>query len=229
MDSGYQNQVETEIDMKSQQLKAFCALLFCSLTAQAHPIVDLDLEAQAHPIVDDRTDLDGNLEKSFVEEGVKNPLDHFGTSRNNLEVGEEEGQFATACISFKVVGKKEDLKFLSGSYLSEHINQTFWFSECGGKPNLFETLDDCEKACSSVIDPVHFGCSLPMDEGSCVTRDLPPVFRWFHNPKNGNCEPFWFSGCGGNQNNFDTLDDCEKTCSSSAIGINIPISWIRWD
>ena len=227
--------------MKCQLLKTFCVLLFCSLMAQAQPIVD------------DRVDLDGNLEKGFEEEGVKNPLDHFGTSQNNLEAGLEEGQlefisdldtdnniedcmnkdvknslehFVTACISFKVVGKKEDLNFLSG-WDPENINQTFWFSDCGGKQNILEkTLDDCEKKCSSVIDPFHFGCSLPMDEGSCVTRDSPPILRWFHNPRNGNCEPFWFSGCCGNQNNFQTLDDCEKTCSE-AIGINTPDSLIR--
>ena len=62
-------------------------------------------------------------------------------------------------------------------------------------------------------------CSLPIDEGACEVKMLP-VFRWFHNVTNDNCEPFWFQGCGGNKNNFETVSDCMSACSSSS-------SWIR--
>ena len=48
-------------------------------------------------------------------------------------------------------------------------------------------------------------CSLPIEEGTCEVKTLP-VFRWFHNATNDNCEPFWFHGCGNNQNNFETRD-----------------------
>ena len=62
-------------------------------------------------------------------------------------------------------------------------------------------------------------CSLPIDEGACEVKMLP-VFRWFHNAANDNCEPFWFQGCGGNKNNFENVSDCMSACSSTS-------SWIR--
>jgi hypothetical protein len=51
-------------------------------------------------------------------------------------------------------------------------------------------------------------CNLPMVVGPCDA--LMP--RYFFNPDTGQCEPFNYGGCGGNANNFETVEQCEQTC-----------------
>ncbi|XP_031559263.1 cysteine-rich motor neuron 1 protein-like isoform X2 [Actinia tenebrosa] len=51
-------------------------------------------------------------------------------------------------------------------------------------------------------------CNLPPAPGPC--RAAMP--QWFYNPKKQRCMRFIFGGCGGNENNFDTKDECKKAC-----------------
>lgn len=51
-------------------------------------------------------------------------------------------------------------------------------------------------------------CNLPRDPGSCVER-LP---RWFFDYAENRCMPFYYTGCEGNGNRFETLEACEADC-----------------
>jgi hypothetical protein len=54
-------------------------------------------------------------------------------------------------------------------------------------------------------------CAQPMEIGPC-----DGVFpRYWYNPQSGNCVQFEYGGCDGNQNNFETLEQCESTCIDS--------------
>uniref|UniRef100_A0A348G5Z7 Kunitz type protease inhibitor n=1 Tax=Odontomachus monticola TaxID=613454 RepID=A0A348G5Z7_ODOMO len=51
-------------------------------------------------------------------------------------------------------------------------------------------------------------CQSPIDKGSCRAV----MKRYAYNPAMNQCEQFMYGGCGGNENNFKTEQECEETC-----------------
>ncbi|NXA32782.1 TFPI1 inhibitor, partial [Eudromia elegans] len=51
-------------------------------------------------------------------------------------------------------------------------------------------------------------CMTPMDRGLCRARER----RFFYNYATGKCQPFHYSGCGGNENNFTSRKSCLSIC-----------------
>lgn len=54
-------------------------------------------------------------------------------------------------------------------------------------------------------------CALDQDPGPC--RAAFP--RFYYNLKTESCEEFFFGGCNGNANNFQSQEQCEKLCKST--------------
>ncbi|XP_030225221.1 collagen alpha-6(VI) chain isoform X3 [Gadus morhua] len=52
-------------------------------------------------------------------------------------------------------------------------------------------------------------CQLDSDSG---TQCPESVQRWFYDRAVGACSPFWYGGCGGNANRFNTEHECFQTC-----------------
>jgi hypothetical protein len=65
--------------------------------------------------------------------------------------------------------------------------------------------EQCRPGERCVIDDI---CRAPAAVGPCDAA-FP---RWFHNAETGRCEQFTWGGCGGNDNNFETRDECEAAC-----------------
>nr|CAD2158819.1 unnamed protein product [Meloidogyne enterolobii] len=81
-------------------------------------------------------------------------------------------------------------------------------------PNNFQcvTNNGHQYCCPS---PEHV-CSLPNDSGiQCPARVLSPISRFYFDSTTGSCRTFQFSQCGGNANNFDSLEQCEGFCLES--------------
>ncbi|CAX65088.2 BPTI/Kunitz inhibitor domain-containing protein [Caenorhabditis elegans] len=56
--------------------------------------------------------------------------------------------------------------------------------------------------------PSGQSCTLPRQIGTGPYR----IPRWYYNPVRGRCELFYWSGCCGNGNNFQTFQTCQSTC-----------------
>ncbi|XP_027004951.2 collagen alpha-6(VI) chain-like [Tachysurus fulvidraco] len=54
----------------------------------------------------------------------------------------------------------------------------------------------------------HNVCFLKKDTGPCTKY----VLKWFYDLEQNQCSQFWYGGCEGNLNRFDSQNDCEARC-----------------
>ncbi|XP_076352299.1 uncharacterized protein LOC143247753 isoform X2 [Tachypleus tridentatus] len=74
---------------------------------------------------------------------------------------------------------------------------------CTNGINSFDDQEQCIATCED-------RCNLPKKSGPCKGSFV----RYFHNSINRQCEKFYFSGCGGNTNNFLGKEECEQKCGA---------------
>ncbi|XP_051033145.1 tissue factor pathway inhibitor 2 isoform X2 [Phodopus roborovskii] len=94
----------------------------------------------------------------------------------------------------------------------------FKYGGCLGNANNFHSLELCEHTCGNIEIPSF--CSSPRDEGLCAAN----VTRYYFNSRNKTCETFTYTGCGGNENNFYYLDDCDRVCIKGSKALPIQSS-----
>ena len=51
-------------------------------------------------------------------------------------------------------------------------------------------------------------CTMPLAKGACQAT----LRRFYFDREAGTCKLFIFGGCQGNENNFETMDDCIENC-----------------
>ena len=85
----------------------------------------------------------------------------------------------------------------------------FIYGGCQGNGNRYETEEECLKHCAGRDRADADVCELDAETGPC--KAAKP--RYFYNRKTGQCERFIYGGCGGNGNNFRSIEECERRCS----------------
>ena len=102
----------------------------------------------------------------------------------------------------------------------------FWYGGCEGNENRFKSMAECEESCHEVKEeqPVvptlstwrsnyrssarADDCLLEPERGPCSDYSI----KWHYVPQDGNCQRFWYGGCQGNENRFQTEEACESKC-----------------
>ena len=116
--------------------------------------------------------------------------------------------------------KKIEKESAFGIFFPHSLFSLVSFSGCNGNNNRFATMQACENACRHVskLRKTEIVCNLPISEGSCdeiLLQTNSTIPKWTYDNRRRRCVPFYFTGCGGNENIFDTKSDCEDICPTT--------------
>ncbi|KAL7643489.1 UNVERIFIED_CONTAM: hypothetical protein RMT77_005471 [Armadillidium vulgare] len=102
----------------------------------------------------------------------------------------------------------------------EGLCEEFDYGGCGGNENNFEIEEECKNTCEAgrdIVIPPEDKCSQPIVKGPCFSY-IPR--NGFFSEK-GRCERFIYGGCNGNENNFESIEECFSQCGGKPPTIEI--------
>uniref|UniRef100_A0A8B9K610 BPTI/Kunitz inhibitor domain-containing protein n=1 Tax=Astyanax mexicanus TaxID=7994 RepID=A0A8B9K610_ASTMX len=133
----------------------------------------------------------------------------------------------------------------------------FWYGGCSGNSNRFKTEFECINTCiltskSSVSHRHH-----SIRDNQCYYLDMTTglngfpkrnyyikylvqkgtyLLKWFYDTQQNECARFWYGGCKGNGNRFDSQEECEDRCVTlqttdhiCPVSFHLLQSWIYGD
>uniref|UniRef100_A0A3B4X0D2 BPTI/Kunitz inhibitor domain-containing protein n=1 Tax=Seriola lalandi dorsalis TaxID=1841481 RepID=A0A3B4X0D2_SERLL len=182
------------------------------------------------------------MEVGFSNQQLINWFDAQGCHHHNLPDVKEKSHilsvttvFSLSCLHPDVCSLRHEAGGCRNYTLMWFFNSSrqrcspFWYSGCGGNENRFKTQRECETVCvtpggrEDVISRknkiVHVcvllsaQCQLDADAG-LQCEDY--VQAWFYDKNIAACTPFWYGGCGGNANRFNTEHECFQTCGTNS-------------
>nr|XP_023022282.1 spondin-1-like [Leptinotarsa decemlineata] len=111
-------------------------------------------------------------------------------------------------LSLDFTAKKTKYWPLNTNYRSSSSENEFDEDDpCSSSKETVECFEtDCLDGIRNVSEAI---CRLPKDVGSCKSN----IDRWYFDTLKGECEIFSYSGCDGNLNNFNTLEQCQTLCA----------------
>lgn len=100
-------------------------------------------------------------------------------------------------------------QMLRSAFLAEHTSNLIWELHCAANELGYSASPlIITGAALPPLKLVHSFCAMKADDGPCKAIHI----RYFFNIKSRKCEVFEYGGCHGNENNFLTLEECQKKC-----------------
>uniref|UniRef100_A0A8V5FSI4 Uncharacterized protein n=1 Tax=Melopsittacus undulatus TaxID=13146 RepID=A0A8V5FSI4_MELUD len=103
-------------------------------------------------------------------------------------------------------------QMLRSAFLAEDASTLILKSCCVVKQtNLITAVLPLFCITGAALSPLKLGhsvCAMKADEGPCKAIHM----RYYFNIQSHECEIFEYGGCHGNENNFLTLEECQKKC-----------------
>ncbi|XP_048837659.1 kunitz-type protease inhibitor 2 isoform X2 [Brienomyrus brachyistius] len=92
----------------------------------------------------------------------------------------------------------------------------FIYGGCGGNKNNYASMEQCEATCTGTVATTQSvkpkdldACSAPFESGPCRA-----AFRkYYFDPSAGRCVLFIYGGCQGNNNRYNTVEECMTRCT----------------
>jgi len=97
----------------------------------------------------------------------------------------------------------------------EGVCLAFNYTGCKGNANHFYSMSECENACEHRARKIRVErvCHQPLHAGTTCSPPGPSsLARWYFDTTRKMCTPFYYAGCNGNENQFESQEDCEATC-----------------
>lgn len=131
--------------------------------------------------------------------------------------GQDGGQIfitgqGSADLDDFITAEEEEERYLEqsrGQTQTSQVDVIHTVNSGGGQRFITEDLDDptlFKTEQSSFVE--KDACFLRQDQGDCQTYTM----MWFFDIEQNECARFWYGGCGGNQNRFNTQEECENLC-----------------
>ncbi|RXG71265.1 PI-actitoxin-Aeq3a [Armadillidium vulgare] len=82
----------------------------------------------------------------------------------------------------------------------------FNYTGCDGNANRLNLLRYTRASTQNI-------CALPKTTGNCTDYQE----KYYYDIFEGKCQGFIYGGCSGNENNFNTVEECKVTCEDKGI------------
>uniref|UniRef100_A0A914PIH8 Papilin n=1 Tax=Panagrolaimus davidi TaxID=227884 RepID=A0A914PIH8_9BILA len=147
---------------------------------------------------------------TFMYSGCKHNANYF-TSEETCERACGKYRSTDVCRQPKEAGQCHQK--VSRWHFNEEMNecQMFFWSGCGGNGNRFSSKAECQHLCSHEIKvkpEEKDACALERDVGPCTDA----LTQWYFDKNDKDCRIFTYGGCRGNDNRFNSKDECTQKC-----------------